>query len=80
MTTPIRPAKHPRVEMNPAIKAGKPVILGTRITVDMILEELGSGMAPQEIVDEHPTLKLDDILAAQAFAADYIRNDELIFG
>lgn len=72
--------KHDRIEMNPKIMGGKPVIRGTRIPVDMILGELGARMSPQEIVDEHPTLAIDDIYAAQAFAADYIRDEEIIYG
>jgi uncharacterized protein (DUF433 family) len=72
--------KHERIEMRPDVMAGKPVIKGTRVPVDMILSELGAGMTPTEIADEHPTITLDDIRAAQAFAADYIRNDETIFG
>lgn len=72
--------KHDRIEMNPKIMGGKPVIRGTRVPVDMILGELGARMSPQEIVDEHPTLTIDDIYAAQAFAADYIRNEEIIYG
>jgi uncharacterized protein (DUF433 family) len=71
--------KHDRIEMNPKIMGGKPVIRGTRIPVDMILGELGARMSPQEIVDEHPTLMIDDIYAAQAFAADYIRDEEIIY-
>lgn len=71
--------KHERIEINPKIMGGKPVIRGTRIPVDMILRELGAKMSPQEIVGEHPTLTLDDIYAAQAFAADYIRDEEIIY-
>lgn len=62
--------KHDRIEMNPKVMGGKPVIRGTRVPVDMILGELGARMSPQEIVVEHPTLTIDDIYAAQAFAAD----------
>ena len=72
--------KHERIEMNPAVMAGKPVIRGTRVPVSMILDELGAGMTPEQIVVEHPTIALKDIQAAQAFAADYIRNDEIIYG
>lgn len=72
--------KHDRIEMNPKIMGGKPVVRGTRVPVDMILGELGARMSPQEILDEHPTLTLDDIYAAQAFAADYIRDEEIIYG
>ena len=75
-----RAMKHERIEMNPKIMGGKPVIKGTRIPVDMILRKLGAGMSIDEIRADHPHVSADDIHAAQAFAADYIANDELIFG
>jgi uncharacterized protein (DUF433 family) len=61
---------HHRIEMNPDIMDGKPVIRGTRVPVEMVLRKLGAGMSPEAIVADHPRLKLDDIRAAQAFAAD----------
>lgn len=72
--------KHERIEVNPAVMTGKPVIKGTRIPVDMILRKLGAGMSEAEILVDHPHITREDIHAAQAFAADYISNDELIFG
>jgi uncharacterized protein (DUF433 family) len=71
--------KHERIEMNPAVMVGKPVIRGTRIPVDMLLRKLGAGMSVEEILEDHPHITADDIRAAQAFAADYISNDQLIF-
>ena len=64
--------RHDRIEINPKIMAGKPVIRGTRIPVDMILRELGAGMTDDEIIADHPHLTIEDIRAAQSFAADYI--------
>ena len=72
--------KHERIEINPEIMAGKPVIRGTRIPVDMILRKLGAGRSEEEILADHPHITREDIHAAQAFAADYIVSDELIFG
>ena len=71
--------KHPRIEVNPEVMVGKPVIRGTRIPVDMILRKLGAGMSDKEILEDHPHITVEDIRAAQAFAADYISDDELIF-
>jgi uncharacterized protein (DUF433 family) len=68
-----------RIEINPNVMFGKPVIKGTRITVEQILHELADGMTYDEILEDHPHLTVDDILAAQHFAADYIANDEVIF-
>ena len=72
--------KHERIEINREIMVGKPVIKGTRLTVEMILRELGEGMSVEEVIAEHPRLTPDDIRAAQAFAADYLHNDEIIYG
>ncbi len=71
--------KHERIEINPDIMFGKPVIKGARITVELILRKLAGGMTPEEIIKDHPHLKLEDILAAQEFAADYLEQEEIIF-
>ena len=73
-------ARHERVEMSPDIMSGKPVIRGTRIPLETILRKLGAGMTSDEIMADHPRLTTEDIHAAQAFAADYIADEELIFG
>jgi uncharacterized protein (DUF433 family) len=70
---------HDRVEINPGIMGGKPVIRRTRIPVELILRKLGAGMASEEILADHPQLTLDDIRAAQAFAADYLADEELVY-
>jgi uncharacterized protein (DUF433 family) len=72
--------KHPRIEINPEIMFGKPVVRGTRIPVEHILRKLGYGFSAEEILQEHPRLTAEDIRAAQAFAADYIGEDETVFG
>ena len=70
---------HDRIAMNPQVMGGKPVIRGTRIPVDMILRKLGAGMTDEEILADHPHLTTEDIRAAQAFAADYIADEELVY-
>lgn len=72
--------KHERIETNPDIMFGKPVIKGTRITVEQLLRKLGAGMPPEEILREHPRLSAEDIRAAEAFAADYLADEEIAFG
>ncbi len=57
--------------------AGKPVIRGTRITVDMILELLASGMKPEEIAEDYG-LSLEDIRAALLYAAKVLGREEII--
>ncbi len=70
---------HDRIEINPAIMFGKPVIKGTRITVEHILRKLAGGMMIDEILADHPHLTPDDIYAAAAFAADYLAQEEIVF-
>ena len=70
--------RHESIEINPQVMFGKPVIRGTRVTVEQILRELGDGATPQEVVAAHPRLALDDVRAAQAFAADYLADEEAL--
>ncbi|HKH66947.1 MAG TPA: DUF433 domain-containing protein [Reyranella sp.] len=70
---------HERIEMNPDIMGGKPVVRGTRIPVELVLRKLGAGMTPDAIVADHPRLTLEDIQAAQAFTADYLADEELVY-
>jgi len=66
---------HDRIEVNPEIMFGKPVIKGTRITVENVLRKLAGGMTIDEILAGHPHLTPDDIYAAAAFAADYLADE-----
>jgi uncharacterized protein (DUF433 family) len=58
--------------MNPDIMAGKPVVRGTRVPVELVLRKLGAGMPSEAILVDHPWLTIEDVRAAQAFAADYL--------
>ncbi len=60
---------------NPKIMMGKPVIVGTRITVEFILEKLAAGETSEQILDAHPRLTGEAISAALAFAAEALRAD-----
>jgi uncharacterized protein (DUF433 family) len=71
---------HERIEINPAIMDGKPVIRGTRVPVELVLRKLGAGMSPEALLVDHPRLTQDDVLAAQAFAADYLADEDVIYG
>ena len=71
---------HERIEINPEIMGGKPVIRGTRVPVEIVLRKLGAGMTAEAIVGDHPRLTLEDIRAAQAFAADYLADEALVYG
>ena len=60
---------------DPAVMMGKPVISGTRITVELILEKMASGESIEQILDAHPRLTLESIHAALAFAAEVLKLD-----
>ncbi|ARV60485.1 hypothetical protein BZZ01_19255 [Nostocales cyanobacterium HT-58-2] len=63
------------VVSDPKVMMGKPVIAGTRITVELILENLAAGETPEQILEAHPRLKREAIQAALAFAAEALRSD-----
>jgi len=67
-----------RIEINPKIMLGKPVIRGTRITVELILRKLSEGTGEAELLDAHPNLKQEEIRAALAYAADTLAREESI--
>lgn len=71
---------HERIEINPEVMGGKPVIRGTRVPVETVLRKLGAGMTPDAILADHPRLAREDVLAAQAFAADYLADEDLVYG
>lgn len=60
---------------DPEVMMGKPVVRGTRITVELILEKLSAGETAEQIADEHPRLTEEEIRAALAFARDALRSD-----
>jgi len=60
---------------NPAVMMGKPVVKGTRITVELILEKLGAGETIEQLLDAHPRLTREGIQAALSFAAETLRSD-----
>ena len=63
------------IEINENVMLGKPVIKGTRITVELILEDLAAGKAVTDLLKSHPRLSEQAILAALAFAADAIKGE-----
>jgi uncharacterized protein (DUF433 family) len=71
---------HDRIEISPEIMGGKPVIRGTRVPVEIVLRKLGAGMTAEEIMADHPRLTPQDIRAAQTFAADYLADEDLVYG
>ena len=72
--------RHERIEINPEIMDGKPVVRGTRIPVELVLRKLGAGKTAEAIMADHPRLTHGDILAVQAFAADYLADEDIVYG
>jgi uncharacterized protein (DUF433 family) len=66
-----------RIVCNPNILGGKPIVRGTRISVQFLLELLGTGMSVSEILEEYPHLEQEDVLAAVRYAAQTIANEEV---
>ena len=67
-----------RIETDPNIMLGKPVIRGTRIPVELILRKLSEGATEAELLDGYPRLTPDDIRAALAYAADAVGHEETL--
>ena len=65
----------PLIQSDPAIMMGKPVIAGTRITVELIVEKLAAGETIEELLDAYPRLTRPAVLAALEFAARALRAD-----
>jgi len=63
-----------RISIDPRVMVGKPVIRGTRLTVEYILNLLAHGMSVDEIIDEYPGLSLEDIQACILFATRSLEN------
>ena len=67
-----------RIETNPDVMLGKPVIRGTRIPVELILRKLSEGADEAELLDAYPRLTPDDIRAALAYATDTLAHEETL--
>lgn len=63
------------IQADPSVMMGKPVIAGTRVTVELILEKLAAGETIEEILDAHPRVTREGILAAIDFAGKVLRTD-----
>ena len=67
-----------RIEINPKVMMGKPVIKGTRIPVELILRKLSEGASKDALLDAYPRLTAEDIHAANGYAADTVAHEETI--
>jgi uncharacterized protein (DUF433 family) len=67
-----------RITTDPEILLGKPVIKGTRISVELIVGWLANGWTFEQVLESYPHITHEDILAALAFAAERLREDDYI--
>lgn len=67
----------PQITIDPNIALGKPVVTGTRITVEHILEALGAGETEEALLRAHPRLNSEGIRAALNYAARVLRSDDV---
>ncbi len=68
-----------RVETNPEVMLGKPVIRGTRVTVELLLRKLSEGASEEDLLDAYPRITREDLRAAMGFAAVTLANDDTVF-
>ena len=64
----MRPADH--IEINPQVMLGKPVLRGTRITVELLLRKLSEGSTEQDLIEAYPGLTREQLHAALAYTAE----------
>lgn len=67
-----------RIEINPNVMLGKPVIRDTRIPVELLIRKLSEGATVDELLDAYPRLTDEDIKAALAYAADTLAHETII--
>ena len=70
---------HDRIELNPKVMLGKPVIRGTRIPVELVVRKLSEGVDEKTLLEAYPRLTPADIHAALRYAAGSLAHEEVIF-
>ena len=68
---------HGKIAIDPRILAGKPVVRGTRLSVDFILELLAQGWSEAQIVENYPALDQQGILACIGYAAEILKSEHV---
>lgn len=70
-------SEHPRINLDPAILAGKPIVRGTRLFVEFVIGLMADGWSRDDILRNHPNLSEDDIVACLAYARDALRSEKI---
>lgn len=68
---------HDRIETNPEVLSGKPVVTGTRIAVELVVELLAEDWSPNEILEQYPALSRDDIQACLHYAHERLQAERV---
>jgi uncharacterized protein (DUF433 family) len=67
-----------RIEIDPEVMQGKPVVRGTRVPVELILRKLAEGASVEDLLDAYPRLSVDDIRSCLTYAADTIAHESVL--
>ena len=67
-----------RIEVNPEVLVGKPIIKGTRISVELILDRVADGWTMEDVLTSYPHITRDDVLAALSFAAEIFKEEKFV--
>jgi uncharacterized protein (DUF433 family) len=65
-----------RIEINPKVMLGKPIIRGTRVPIEVILRKLSEGASVAQLCEAYPRLASEDVMAALAYAASSLAHEE----
>lgn len=66
-----------RITVDPRILVGKPVVKGTRISVEMVMDLLAAGWTYEQLLESYPTLRADDIRACLAYASELLHSEKV---
>lgn len=66
------------IEVNPAVLVGKPIIKGTRISVELILDRLADGWSMEDVLASYPHISREDVLAALSFASELFKEETFV--
>ena len=67
-----------RIEVNPAVLVGKPIIKGTRISVELILDRMADGWTMEDMLASYPHISREDVLAALSFASELFKEETFV--
>ncbi len=67
-----------RIEVNPAVLVGKPIIKGTRISVELIMDRMADGWSMEDVLASYPRISREDVLAALSFASELFKEETFV--